>query len=117
MKILLGFRFVAPRVGAQAQVFFHAQINESAASVGHMAYAHAHNIFRCLGFDTLAQKVNLSLGLHHAADGAQQGSFPRAVRTEYCRDAALFHGKANAEQHLSCAVACVEFFCAEYGSH
>src|SRR5262249_39463725 len=85
-----------PRVRAETEIFFHGEIDERAARLGHVADAEPHEIFRRPAVDALTGKEHVAARSHHAAHGAQRGGLPGAVGAQDRRDAALFDGEVDA---------------------
>src|ERR1035437_6959550 len=99
LEILLYRPLVLAHIGAQAQVFFGGEIDESAAAVRNMGDAQAHDVLGRAAVDARAAETDLTRGLHHGAERAQRSRLAGAVGAEQRGDRAVLEDKVDAVEH------------------
>ncbi len=80
-------------------------MEEGAAAVGNVRDAQARDVLGGAPRDALAAEAHLALGPDHAAQRAQRGRLPGAVRPEHGDDRALGHFERDAPERLNRPVA------------
>src|SRR6185436_13765624 len=78
LEIALDVLAVAPGIGAEPEVLFGAEVEEGAAAVGNVRYAHAHDVLGGAAVDALARETDFALRAHHRAQCAQGRGLARA---------------------------------------
>src|SRR5690606_32063574 len=108
---------VASHIGAEPQVFLHAEAREGAPAVGHMADAQAHHVLGRHADEFLALELDGAAGAAHLAERAQRGGLAGAVRPEDRGDAALLEVERDVEEDLRLAVGGLEVAYFEEAAH
>ena len=99
-EILRDRAAIAPRIGAERQIFLDCEVDERAAPVRHMRDAEAHDIFGLPGFDATAFEQDCPGVAHlHVADRTQQRGLAGAIGAKQRGDAAWSHDEIEPMDH------------------